>query len=450
MGMSLYNYVRCELTRGHGLKDGQGLFSEKQRRVTRFMKTPRELEKLMLFGFLIMLDAFLFVFTWLPLRALLSLTVYTARLLCCCRQRVLDCGQKIDILRVTLIVLCTVALGYVDTSALYHLIKGQSVIKLYVFFNMMEIFDRLLASIGQDTLDTLFGIVADNRKGKFEYLEALFYFVVATVYVFLHTTLILVQATTLNVAINSHSTVLLTIMMSNNFVELKGCVFKKFETNNLFQMSCSDIRERFHYVIMLGVVCVSNLSQFNWDLAYLKSVLPVVVMVMVLEVVVDSIKHAFITKFNDISPDVYKKYRTLLAMDLVTSRQDNLWNTLYQTFTFPGRNGAILLVVLYLCLLAGKVLLGITLLGKSCHYRSSPPPPRSHSSNDLIGQSSSHMTTQGSFIPPTQSSISDIGPLGQKSSEQVLGKKTVHLCSKCQPKPLAQVERFTLCSNRII
>ncbi len=58
--------------------------------------------------------------------------------------------------------------------------------------------------------------------------------------------------------------------------------------------------------------------------AYLKSVLPVVVMVMVLEVVVDSIKHAFITKFNDISPDVYKKYRTLLAMDLVTSTQDNV------------------------------------------------------------------------------------------------------------------------------
>ncbi|XP_064388424.1 transmembrane anterior posterior transformation protein 1-like isoform X4 [Halichondria panicea] len=444
MGMSLYNYVRCELTRGHGLKDGQGLFSEKQRRVTRFMKTPRELEKLMLFGFLIMLDAFLFVFTWLPLRALLSLTVYTARLLCCCRQRVLDCGQKIDILRVTLIVLCTVALGYVDTSALYHLIKGQSVIKLYVFFNMMEIFDRLLASIGQDTLDTLFGIVADNRKGKFEYLEALFYFVVATVYVFLHTTLILVQATTLNVAINSHSTVLLTIMMSNNFVELKGCVFKKFETNNLFQMSCSDIRERFHYVIMLGVVCVSNLSQFNWDLAYLKSVLPVVVMVMVLEVVVDSIKHAFITKFNDISPDVYKKYRTLLAMDLVTSRLRLITQTLS-----PGGWGSYH-SPWHVCLLAGKVLLGITLLGKSCHYRSSPPPPRSHSSNDLIGQSSSHMTTQGSFIPPTQSSISDIGPLGQKSSEQVLGKKTVHLCSKCQPKPLAQVERFTLCSNRII
>ena len=51
---------------------------------------------------------------------------------------------------------------------------------------------------------------------------------------------------------------------------------------------------------------------------------PIVVMVLVLEMFVDSIKHAFITKFNDISPDVYKKYRTLLAMDLVTSRQPNV------------------------------------------------------------------------------------------------------------------------------
>ncbi len=44
-------------------------------------------------------------------------------------------------------------------------------------------------------------------------------------------------------------------------------------------------------------------------------------------------------------------------------------------------------------LLAGKVLLGITILGKSCHYRSSRPP-RSHSSSDLISQSSGHMTAQ--------------------------------------------------------
>ena len=54
-----------------------------------------------------------------------------------------------------------------------------------------------------------------------------------------HMVVVLVQAVTLNVALNSHNKALLTILVSNNFVELKGSVFKKFETNNLFQMSCS-------------------------------------------------------------------------------------------------------------------------------------------------------------------------------------------------------------------
>lgn len=94
----------------------------------------------------------------------------------------------------------------------------------------------------------------------------------------IHSNVILIQATTLSVAVNSHSKALLTIMVSNNFVELKGSVFKKFEINNLFQMSCSgkycvskqhlsllslcvDIRERFHYVILMLVIILRNFSQ---------------------------------------------------------------------------------------------------------------------------------------------------------------------------------------------
>ncbi|KIH51007.1 hypothetical protein ANCDUO_18910, partial [Ancylostoma duodenale] len=55
------------------------------------------------------------------------------------------------------------------------------------------------------------------------------------VYAFLR---IPIEATTLNVAFNSHNQALLAIMMSNNFVELKGSVFKKFAKANLFQMAC--------------------------------------------------------------------------------------------------------------------------------------------------------------------------------------------------------------------
>jgi hypothetical protein len=49
----------------------------------------------------------------------------------------------------------------------------------------------------------------------------------------------------LNVAVNSHNNVMLTLLVSNNFVELKSNVFKRFEPENLFVLSCSDMVERF-------------------------------------------------------------------------------------------------------------------------------------------------------------------------------------------------------------
>lgn len=56
--------------------------------------------------------------------------------------------------------------------------------------------------------------------------------------VFFKHMLCILQTTTLNVAFNSHNQALIAIMMSNNFVELKGSVFKKFGKPNLFQMAC--------------------------------------------------------------------------------------------------------------------------------------------------------------------------------------------------------------------
>ncbi|CAI8013716.1 Transmembrane anterior posterior transformation protein 1 [Geodia barretti] len=242
---SVYDYVVGELSRGYLLERDEAMLSEKQRRVVTFMKTPRELEKLMLFGFLICLDAFLFILTFLPIRVLLSLSHSLYRF-SRCRQRWIETCDLCDIFRVSILLLCIVCMGYVDTSAVYHIVRAQSVIKLYVIYNMLEIFDRLLASIGQDTLDSLFWSAVDvegkeggeGRKPR-DYLGAAFYYIVATGYVLIHTVVLLFQTVTLNVAVNSHSKALLTIMVSNNFVELKGSVFKKFERSNLFQMSCS-------------------------------------------------------------------------------------------------------------------------------------------------------------------------------------------------------------------
>lgn len=47
------------------------------------------------------------------------------------------------------------------------------------------------------------------------------------------------QMISLNVAINSYDHALLTLLVSNQFVEIKGSVFKKFEKDNLFQITCA-------------------------------------------------------------------------------------------------------------------------------------------------------------------------------------------------------------------
>ena len=55
----------------------------------------------------------------------------------------------------------------------------------------------------------------------------------------LHSGLLFLQMITLNVVVNTYNSGLLVLLVSNQFVELKSNVFKKFSTDHLFQMSCA-------------------------------------------------------------------------------------------------------------------------------------------------------------------------------------------------------------------
>ncbi len=55
----------------------------------------------------------------------------------------------------------------------------------------------------------------------------------------MHSLVLLYQMITLNVAINSGTGALITLLISNQFVELKGAVFKRYSKENLFQIACS-------------------------------------------------------------------------------------------------------------------------------------------------------------------------------------------------------------------
>uniref|UniRef100_A0A4W5QV00 Transmembrane anterior posterior transformation 1 n=1 Tax=Hucho hucho TaxID=62062 RepID=A0A4W5QV00_9TELE len=389
---SLARFLCAELTRGYFLEHNEAKYTERRERVYTCMRIPRELEKLMIFGFFLCLDAFLYVFTLLPLRVLLALLhLFT---LPCCGLRgslLLQPAQVCDILKGLIMVLCYSMMHYVDYSMMYHLIRGQSVIKLYIIYNMLEVADRLFSSFGQDILDALYWTATEPKERKRDSIGVIPHFIMAVFYVFLHAILIMVQASTLNVAFNSHNKSLLTIMMSNNFVEIKGSVFKKFEKNNLFQMSNSDIKERFTNYVLLLIVCLRNMEQFSWNPDHLWVLLPDVFMVIASEIAVDIIKHAFITKFNEIPADVYSEYRASLAFDLVSSRQKNactdysdsvarrmgfiplplavlLIRVVMSSVNVQGALSYSCLLLFYLGMVTLKVLNSIVLLGKSCVY----------------------------------------------------------------------------------
>ncbi|XP_033941653.1 transmembrane anterior posterior transformation protein 1 homolog [Pseudochaenichthys georgianus] len=509
--LSLVRFITTELTRGYFLEHNEAKYTERRERVYTCLRIPKELEKLMTFGFFLCLDAFLYVFTLLPLRVILAL-LRLLTLPCCGLggARLLQPAQVCDVLKGFIMVLCYSMMSYVDYSMMYHLIRGQSVIKLYIIYNMLEVADRLFSSFGQDILDALYWTATEPKEKKRAHIGVIPHFLMAVFYVFLHAILIMVQATTLNVAFNSHNKSLLTIMMSNNFVEIKGSVFKKFEKNNLFQMSNSDIKERFTNYILLLIVCLRNMEQFSWNPDHFWVLFPDVVMVIASEVAVDVVKHAFITKFNDISADVYGEYRASLAFDLLSSRQKNAYTdysdsvsrrmgfiplplalllirVVTSSVKIQGSLSFMCVLLFYLGMITLKVLNSILLLGTSCGFVKeanmeeklfNPPPPVVSSRANSRAHRSKHV-----HIPPQQEPTIDKGgasvaadvsppPSVAESSAPTLPKsdsdtflttpdgdddeKIINantglegLEPRTPKKDLLEIDRFTICGNRI-
>ncbi|KAJ9607238.1 hypothetical protein H2200_008310 [Cladophialophora chaetospira] len=287
--------------------------------------------------------------------------------------------DKADMLKGLLIICTCLILLRLDASRMYHWIRGQAAIKLYVIYNLLEVCDRLFSAIGQDVLECLFSKEALERKpdGHSKILRPFWLFVLALTYTVIHSTALFYQVITLNVAVNSYSNALITLLMSNQFVEIKSTVFKKFEKENLFQLTCADIVERFQLWHMLVIIASRNIVETGGLSAGLKaftrasstatslpplitnssipittalpprsvsSILPKsftlvptavstitsyapavsqilgpFLAVLGSEMIVDWLKHAYISKFNNTRPAIYERFLDVLAKDYYTN-----------------------------------------------------------------------------------------------------------------------------------
>ncbi|XP_023229248.1 transmembrane anterior posterior transformation protein 1-like [Centruroides sculpturatus] len=399
---TLLDYVYGELRRGYLLENDEQRYAERREKFYIFMKIPREIEKVNIFCYILNL-----------FRRNDSNE----------KENVLQPAEICDLLRGIILITVSFLMTYVDTSMLYHIVKSQSVIKLYIFFNMLEIADKLFSSFGQDILDALFWTATEPRGRKREHIGLVPHLIMAVCYVCIP-------------------------IINFQFVELKSMVFKKFEKNNLFHMSCSDVRERFHYMILLFIVIIQTMKEYNWKEEQFWVLLPDCVLVLIAEVLVDWIKHAFITRFNEISYEVYRDYTISLAYDLASSKLKNafsdhldllsrrmgfiplplgalVFRVVNGSVTISGTIGIVSLFVLYLCLVSSKVLNNIVLLGKACDLiekhrqaqKDKIPPPRQcnslpssrhHSVEDLRRAVSQTKSTPHSANQSISSSLADI------------------------------------------
>lgn len=205
-------------------------------------------------------------------------------------------------------------------SSAYHTIRGTSILKLYVIFNMLEVAEKLLSSFNHDAVEALWVAVcrldrarqdgARDSLGSAQLLVA-WMMIVALGGSAAHSLVLTLQAVTLNVALNSDDYSLFALLISNNFMEIKSYVFKKFSLENLFQNACADVVERVQQLVFMGVMLLRHGQSEGFG-----TVEPLdLAVILVFEMLVDFVKHFFIARFNRISLSAYSRFLDIALWD---------------------------------------------------------------------------------------------------------------------------------------
>ncbi|CAM0875150.1 unnamed protein product [Alopecurus aequalis] len=321
---SPFRYFIGELYSGNSLRSTIAVGNDKKRqRVYNTMfHVPWRCERLIVAGFFVCLDSFLSLLTIMPARIVMTVwrVLKTRQFLRPNAADLSDYGCFI------VLALGVASLQMIDISLIYHVIRGQGTIKLYVVYNVLEIFDKLCQSFGEDVLQVLFNSAeglstcsADNAT--FELMRFLLDEAIAVVAFVVHSFVLLAQAITLSTCIIAHNNALLALLVSNNFAEIKSNVFKRVSKENLHNLVYYDIIERFHITAFLLFVLAQNILEAEGP--WFDSFLINASLVFMCEVLIDAIKHSFLAKFNEIKPVAYSEFLEDLSKQILNEQTDD-------------------------------------------------------------------------------------------------------------------------------
>ncbi|KAI9108752.1 hypothetical protein K1719_020057 [Acacia pycnantha] len=290
--------VRCfmeEMYNGNSLRSTTtlGNDTERERVYDTIFRLPWRCELLINVGFFVCFDSFLSLLTIMPTRMVMTIW----RLLKTRQFKSLSAIELSDFGCFIIMACGVILLQRTDISLIYHMIRGQGTIKLYVVYNVLEIFDKLCQNFNGDVLQTLFHSAEELATCPPERLRFWIRTYIADQFL---------AAITLSTCIVAHNNALLALLVSNNFAEIKSNVFKRYSRDNVHSLVYFDSVERFHIAAFILFVLAQNILEAEGP--WFESFLLDVVLVYSCEIAIDVIKHSFIAKFNDIKPSTYSEF----------------------------------------------------------------------------------------------------------------------------------------------
>ncbi|KAI3918667.1 hypothetical protein MKX01_041987 [Papaver californicum] len=303
------NFFIGEMRSGNTLRSTTILGNDKERErvYDTIFRLPWRCELLINVGFFVCFDSFLSLLTIMPARILM--TFWTS--LRTWQFQKLSAADLSDLSCLMVLISGVALLQQIDISLIYHMIRGQGTIKLYVVYNVLEIFDKLCQNFGGDIFQTLFRSAQELASSSSEDISfCIWRFAsdqaLAAVSSIVHSFVLLAQAITLSTCIVAHNNALLALLVSNNFGEIKSNVFKRFSKENIHSLVYYDSVERFHILSFLLFVLAQNILEAEG--AWFGNFVLNALLVYVCEMVIDITKHSFVAKFNEIKPITYSEF----------------------------------------------------------------------------------------------------------------------------------------------
>lgn len=142
--------------------------------------------------------------------------------------------------------------------------------------------------------------------GRCHLLSLAFDALLFSIFAWLHSLVVMSIAMVWYVSMESDQAIL-AFMIVSNFGEIKTTVFKRFDSEKLFVLCRMDVVERLNLLLAAAFIVVEDWGQIG-DWTINSEILYKCASILVLESIVDVVKHSVVVNFNGIPPGIYRTY----------------------------------------------------------------------------------------------------------------------------------------------